>query len=56
MTTYKALANKIHFALSKEDFAASEREITLHYDNGTITANELMRLDVLVMEKSALLV
>jgi hypothetical protein len=53
MTTYQSLHKRIQAATTKADLRAFDKRITRHYDNGTITAKELMRLDCLIMEKLA---
>jgi hypothetical protein len=53
MTTYQSLHKRIQAATTKADLRAFDKRITRHYDNGTITAKEFMRLDCLIMEKLA---
>lgn len=51
MTTYTSLSNRIRAAETRQDLAKREEQITRHYHAGTITAAELSRLDVKIMEK-----
>ena len=53
MTTYQSLHKRIQAATTKADLRAFDKRITRHYDNGTITAKELAKLDCLIMEKLA---
>lgn len=51
MTTYAALSNRIRTAETCQDLTKREEKITRHCHAGTITAAELSRLDVKIMEK-----
>jgi hypothetical protein len=52
MTTYATLSNRIRTAITREDLAKRETQITRHYHAGTITAAELSRLDGKIMERA----
>jgi len=51
MTTYQALANIIRGAYTRAELDTAEERCTRHYNNGTITAKELARLDSIACEK-----
>lgn len=53
MTTYKTLSTRIRNAATIAELRDREEQITRHYNNGTISVNELSRLDSLVMERIA---
>jgi hypothetical protein len=55
MTTFAALSQRIRAAVSTADLKALEKRCDRHYAAGTITPSELSRLDVLIMERIALL-
>jgi hypothetical protein len=52
MTTYATLSDRIRTAITREDLAKREKQITRHYHAGTITAAELSRLDGKIMERA----
>ena len=54
MTTYQSLHKRIQAATTKADLRAFDKRITRHYNNGTITANELAKLDAIIMDKIAI--
>lgn len=51
MKPFSILLKRINGAKNIEDLKECEAQITRHYDAGTITAKELMRLDVKIMER-----
>lgn len=55
MTTYATLSQRIRAAETRQDLAKREEQIGRHYDNGTITAAELSRLDGKIMNRSFIL-
>ena len=55
MTTAQMLRQRINAAPDAETLRRMETLVTRHYDNGTITATELSRLDVRIMERLAIL-
>ena len=55
MTNYSSLAKLIRSAQTRAALEKMETRCTRHYELGTITAKELMRLDCFIMEKLALI-
>jgi len=55
MTNYSSLAEIIRLASTIPALKIAESRCTRHYELGTITARELSRLDVSIMEKMALI-
>jgi len=53
MTTSQTLAHMIRKATTRAELDALDARCTRHYNNGTITANELARLDCMIMDKIA---
>jgi len=51
--TYSALRARIKAARDLPELRAREKQITRHYENGTIDAKHLTRLDTLIMERMA---
>jgi hypothetical protein len=51
MTTYQALANIIRGAYTSAELDAAEARCTRHYELGTITTTELVKLDNAACEK-----
>jgi hypothetical protein len=51
-STYSVLSERIRRA-NMQELLQMERKITRHYEAGTITASQLGRLDVLLMETLA---
>jgi hypothetical protein len=51
MTTYQALSQRIRGAANLQELATREDQCTRHYNLGTITVNELSRLDNLITDK-----
>lgn len=51
MTTSQALAKMISEATTRAELDAAEKRCTMHYDIGTISANELAKLDGMICEK-----
>jgi len=52
-TVFQSLAARIQAAASLADLAAREAQCTRHYQAGTITAQELAKLDSLCSKKYA---
>jgi len=48
-STYSVLSRQIRRA-NRQELLQMERKMTRHYEAGTITASQLGRLDVLLME------
>lgn len=51
--TFRILLGRINSASGKPALETLEKTITRHYDNGTLTAPELSRLDTRIMERLA---
>lgn len=51
--TFAALRARIKAARDLPELRAREKQITRHYENGTINAKHLTRLDTLIMERMA---
>jgi hypothetical protein len=51
MTTYQALSQRIRATANLQELATREDQCTRHYEAGTITVNELSRLDNLITDK-----
>jgi hypothetical protein len=51
MTTYQALSQRIRAAANLQELTTRENQCTRHYNLGTITVNELSRLDNLITDK-----
>ena len=51
MTTYTALSNRIRSAETRQQLANLEDKCELHYNAGAITADELSRLDRIIMNR-----
>ena len=51
MTTYTALSNRIRSAETRQQLANLEDKCELHYNAGAITADELCRLDRIIMNR-----
>jgi hypothetical protein len=51
MTTYQALAQRIRGAANLQELTTREDQCTRNYNLGTITVNELSRLDNLITDK-----
>jgi hypothetical protein len=51
MTTYQALSRRIRGAANLQELTTREYQCTRHYNLGTITVNELSRLDNLITDK-----
>lgn len=49
--TYKALSDQVKAARSIPSLISLEKRLERHYNNGTITARELQRLDLMVMDR-----
>lgn len=52
-TNYQSLLDRINRASDADMLAKLEERITRHYNAGTISASELKRLDVRIMERLA---
>lgn len=55
MNTFQALSGRIKAATTRQELSQREAQITRHYDAGTIDAKELRKLDVLIMQRVAIL-
>lgn len=53
--TARILAARVKQADTAESLREMEKQVTRHYDNGTISAAQLAKLDVSIMEKLAAL-
>ena len=51
MTNYATLSNRIRSAETRQQLANLEEKCELHYNAGTITADELSRLDRIIMNR-----
>ena len=51
MTTYQALSHRVRATANIDELATREDQCTRHYNLGTITVNELSRLDNLITDK-----
>ena len=51
MTNYTALLNRIRAAETRKELAKWDKQITRHYNAGTITAREFSRLDREISER-----
>ena len=51
MTTYATLSNRIRSAETRQQLANLENKCERHYNAGTITADELSRLDRIIMNR-----
>lgn len=52
-STYRHLSNLVGTGKTKEQLLHLEKRVTRLYDNGLISATDLSRLDVKIMEKIA---
>ena len=51
MTTYESLSQRIFATKNLDQLAMREAQCSRHYENGSITAFELLRLDNLIAGK-----